>query len=147
MTGNRAAETVIGALVVATAAAFLIYAAPMAGLRGSGQTYPLAASFRSVEGIAVGTDVRLAGIRIGSVTALELDTERYEARVTVALNRGVQIPEDSDIRVSQEGLLGSSFLEITPGASDFMLAAGDEILNTQSSVSLLNLLLRFGLQE
>ncbi len=147
MTGNRAAETVIGALVVATAALFLIYAGQFAGLRGPGQSYPLAATFRSVEGVSVGTDVRLAGIKIGTVTDLGLDTERFEARVTLAIDRSVQIPEDSDIRVSQEGLLGGAFLEITPGASDFMLAAGDEILNTQSSVSLLNLLLRFGLQE
>jgi phospholipid/cholesterol/gamma-HCH transport system substrate-binding protein len=147
MTGNRAAETVIGALVVATAALFLIYAGQTADLRAPGQTYALAATFRSVEGVSVGTDVSLAGIKIGTVTGLGLDIERFEARVTLAIDRSVRIPEDSDIRVSQEGLLGSSFLEITPGASDFMLAAGDEILNTQSSVSLLNLLLRFGLQE
>jgi hypothetical protein len=69
------------------------------GLRGSGQTYPLAASFRSVEGIAVGTDVRLAGIKIGSVTALALDTESYRGAGDGRVDRGVQIPEDSDIRV------------------------------------------------
>jgi phospholipid/cholesterol/gamma-HCH transport system substrate-binding protein len=147
MTGSRATETVIGALVVATAAVFLGYVTQTTGLWGMGQTYPLAASFRSVEGVSVGTDVRLAGIKIGTVTSLALDPERFEALVTIAVDRNVPIPEDSDVRVAQEGLLGGAFLEITPGASDFMLAAGDEILNTQSSVSLLNLLLRFGLQE
>jgi phospholipid/cholesterol/gamma-HCH transport system substrate-binding protein len=147
MSSNSAAETVIGALVVLVAAGFLFYAGQSAGFRGPTQSYPLAASFRSAEGIAVGTDVRLAGIKVGTVTALALDVETYEAHVTVSIDRVVQIPEDSDIRVAQEGLLGGSFLEIMPGGSDFMLGAGDAFVNTQSSVSLLNLLLRFGLQE
>jgi phospholipid/cholesterol/gamma-HCH transport system substrate-binding protein len=144
---NTAAETAIGAIVVAAAAGFLLYASQTAGMRVEPGSYPLTASFRSVEGIAVGTDVRLAGIKIGSVTDLALDTETYQARATFTVDRTVQVPEDSDIKVSQEGLLGGSFLEITPGASDFTLAAGDEILNTQSSISLLNLLMRFGTQE
>jgi phospholipid/cholesterol/gamma-HCH transport system substrate-binding protein len=144
-TANNAAETVIGALVVMTAAGFLFYVSQTAGFRVGAQSYPLAASFRSIEGISVGSDVRLAGIKVGTVTQLVLDVETYEARVTFSMDRAVQVPEDSDIRVSQEGLLGGSFLEIMPGASDFMLSSGDEILNTQSSVSLLNLLLRFGM--
>jgi phospholipid/cholesterol/gamma-HCH transport system substrate-binding protein len=144
---NNAAETAIGALVVAAAAGFLVYAGQTTGFRMGGESYPLAANFNSVEGIAVGTDVRLAGIKIGTVTDLSLDAETFQARATFFVDRGVQIPEDSDVKVAQEGLLGGSFLEITPGASDFMLAAGDEIVNTQSSVSLLNLLLRFGFQE
>jgi phospholipid/cholesterol/gamma-HCH transport system substrate-binding protein len=147
MSGNNAAETVIGALVVAAAAIFLVYTGQTAGFRPGGNTYPLAASFQSIEGVSVGADVRLAGIKIGSVTDLSLDVETYRARVTFAIDRTVQIPEDSDIRVASEGLLGGSFLEILPGGSDFMLSAGDEILNTQGSVSLLNLLLRFGLGE
>jgi phospholipid/cholesterol/gamma-HCH transport system substrate-binding protein len=144
---NRAAETVIGAIVVAAAAGFLLYAGQTAGMRVEAGSYPLAARFRSVEGVTVGTDVRLAGIKIGSVTDLTLDTETYQARASFTVDGAVQVPEDSDIKVSQESLLGGSFLEITPGASDFMLAAGDEILNTQSSISLLNLLMRFGTQE
>lgn len=147
MSGNNAAETVIGAVVLIAAAGFLVYAGGVAGFRGEAASYPLRASFRSVEGVAVGTDVRLAGIKVGAVTDLDLDVESYEARVTFTVDRALQIPEDSDIQVSQEGLLGGGFLEITPGASDFMLSAGDEILNTQSSVSLLNLLMRFGTQQ
>ena len=57
---------------------------------------------------------------------------------------GLEIPEDSDVKIASESLLGGSFVEITPGASEFMLQAGDEIVNTQGSVSLLNLLMRFG---
>jgi phospholipid/cholesterol/gamma-HCH transport system substrate-binding protein len=140
-------ETVIGAIVVAAAGLFLLHAGQTAGMRVEAGAYTLSASFTSVEGIAVGTDVRLAGIKVGSVTALQLDPETYQARVTMAIDGTVMIPEDSDVKVSQESLLGGSFLEITPGASDFMLASGEEILNTQSSVSLLTLLMRFGTAE
>jgi phospholipid/cholesterol/gamma-HCH transport system substrate-binding protein len=144
MSANNAAETAIGAVVVLTAAGFLLYAGQSAGFRGEAGAYPLMASFRSVEGVAVGTDVRLAGIKVGTVTDLGLDLQDYQAQVTFTVEDGLEIPEDSSVIVAQEGLLGGTYLEITPGASEFMLAAGDEILDTQGSVSLLNLLMRFG---
>lgn len=141
---NSVAETVIGAVVLAAAAGFVLYAGKTRGVEISGGSYPLTASFRSAEGVAVGSDVRLAGISVGSVTGLELDPASYQARMTLTLRDGLELPEDSDVKIASESLLGGSFVEITPGASEFMLQAGDEILNTQGSVSLLNLLMRFG---
>ncbi len=144
MEKSNAAETVIGAVVIAAALGFALYATQSGGRRTLEGATPLIAQFRSAEGISVGTDVRLAGIRVGSVTGLELDPATYMARATFTVDQSVQIPEDSDVKIASEGLLGGSFVEITPGASEFMLAAGDEVMNTQSSVSLLNLLMRFG---
>lgn len=144
---NSAAETVVGGLVVAAAIGFAVYAAQSSGLQAARSSYPLVASFRSADGISVGTDVRLAGIRVGSVTELALVPETYQARATISVQQNLQIPEDSDIKVSSEGILGGNFLELTPGASEFMLASGDEIINTQGSVSLLNLLMRFGMDQ
>ena len=141
---NSVAETVIGAVVLAAAAGFVIYAGETRGVEISGGSYPLTASFRSAEGIAVGSDVRLAGISVGSVTGLALDPASYRAKATFTVRDGLEIPEDSDVKIASESLLGGSFVEITPGASEFMLQAGDEIVNTQGSVSLLNLLMRFG---
>lgn len=141
---NSAAETVIGALVLGIAGGFLLYAGQSTGMDTDGGRYTLSASFRSVEGIAVGTDVRLAGIKVGAVTGLDLDHESFRAIATFAVDDGLEIPEDSDVKIASEGLLGGSFIEITPGASEFALADGDEFLNTQGSVSLLNLLMRFG---
>lgn len=143
MAQNNAAETLIGAAVIAAAVGFALYASQVSGRQATDGGYPLTASFRSVEGVSVGTDVRLAGIRVGVVTALDLDPATYQARATFTVQRGLEIPEDSDVQIASEGLLGGSFVEITPGASEFMLAEGDEILNTQGSVSLLNLLMRF----
>jgi phospholipid/cholesterol/gamma-HCH transport system substrate-binding protein len=141
---NSIAETVIGAVVLATAAGFVFYAGETRGVQLTGESYPLTARFRSADGIAVGTDVRVAGITVGSVTELVLDPESYQAEATFTVQADLRIPEDSDAKISSEGLLGGSYLEVTPGASEFMLEPGGEVLNTQGSISLLNLLMRFG---
>ena len=141
---NSVAETVIGAVVLATAIGFVVYAGQTRGVDIGSATYPLTAKFRIAEGVSVGTDVRLAGITVGSVSGLDLDSATYQARMTMAVRGDLQIPDDSDVKISSEGLLGGSFVELTPGGSDFMLKPGDEIENTQGSVSLLDLLIRFG---
>lgn len=141
---NSVAETVIGAVVLAAAAGFVVYAGQVRGSTGGSDAYPLVARFRSAEGISVGTDVRVAGIPVGSVTELELDPKTFEAKATFTVRKTLQIPDDSDVKIASESLLGGNYVEITPGASDVTLEPGDAILNTQGSVSLLNLLMRFG---
>lgn len=140
---HSAAELAAGGVVLAGALAFGLYTVQATGLSMGGAGYELNASFRSVEGINVGSDVRLAGVKVGTVTAIDLNAETYRADTKVALNDGVQIPDDSAIVIASEGLLGGNFVEISPGGSPFYYAAGDEILDTQGSVSLLTLLLRY----
>ena len=136
-------ELAAGAGVVAVAAAFLVYASQFAdGSRGIGD-YQLTASFRSAEGVTVGTDVRLAGVSVGTVTSLDLNPETYRADATFAVDDAVLVPEDSSAAVAQEGLLGGTYIDLQPGGSPFNLEPGSEILDTQSSVSLITLLLRF----
>jgi len=141
---NSVAEAVIGAVVLATAAGFVVYAGQTRGIGGREGSIPLVANFRSAEGISVGTDVRIAGINVGSVSGLDLDPASFEAHATFAVRDDLKLPDDSDVKIASESLLGGNYVEITPGASDTLLAAGDEIVNTQGSVSLLNLLMRFG---
>jgi phospholipid/cholesterol/gamma-HCH transport system substrate-binding protein len=141
---NSVAEAVIGAVVLATAAGFVVYAGQTRGMRLSEGSFPLSASFRSAEGISVGTDVRIAGINVGSVSALDLDPASFEAKATFSVRDDLKLPDDSDVKIASESLLGGNYVEITPGGSETMLAAGDEIVNTQGSVSLLNLLMKFG---
>ena len=86
-----------------------------AGVQLAGGSYPLTASFRSAEGIAVGTDVRLAGIKVGSVSGLELDPASFEAKATFTVQGDLQLPDDSDVKIASESLLGGNFVEITPG--------------------------------
>lgn len=141
---NNAAETLIGAAVVAVAAGFLIYAGRTSGFSsGNAETYQLIANFRSAEGVSVGTDVRLAGVKVGSVSAIELNQESFQARTEFSVLQGIALPDDSEAKISTEGLLGGNFVELTPGGSEFMLEPGDEILNTQGAISFLSLMMKF----
>lgn len=140
---NNAAETIIGAVVLAAAAGFLVYAAKTTGMSGPVDSYTLKASFRSVEGISLGTDVRLAGVKIGSVTGLELNPQTFRAETSMAVRSGIELPDDSSVVIASEGLLGGNFVEIVPGGSESNVQSGDELLDTQGSVSLISLLLKF----
>ena len=136
-------EVVTGGAVVAAAAGFLIYASQFGNWTGQGGTYPLTASFRSAEGVSIGTDMRLAGVKVGTVTELDLDPETFRAVATFAVDQEIELPDDTAVVVASEGLLGGTFIEVLPGGSPFAYASGDEIIDTESSVSIISLLLKF----
>jgi len=140
---NNPIETAIGALVVMAAVGFLYYASNVVGISGPSDTYDVKASFRSAEGIALGTEVRMAGVKIGSVTGMELSPTTFRAELKVAIKKSVEIPDDSAIAVTSEGLLGGNFIEIIPGASEFPVENGGEIEDTQGSISFITLLMKF----
>ncbi len=136
-------EVIVGGAVLAAAVGFLVFAAQGAGLGTGGNSYDLRASFRSVEGVRVGTDVRLAGVKVGSITDLRLNPQTFYADATVSVQGDVELPEDSAILISSEGLLGGNFVELVPGGAVETIPPGGEILDTQGSVSLITLLMKF----
>lgn len=136
-------EVLVGGVVLAAAVGFAVFAGQATGLSQSGADYALNASFRSIEGVSVGTDVRLAGVKIGTVTDVELNPQTFRADTHFTVLQGINIPDDSAVVVSSEGLLGGNFVEIMPGGSPFSFAPGDEIEDTQGAVSLITLLLKF----
>ncbi len=143
MAGSRA-EIAAGAAVLAVAAAFAVYAAKGAGLTaGRGDSYPLTASFRAVDGISPGSDVRLAGLKVGTISALKLNPETFMADAVIDIRSDIRLPTDSAILISSEGLLGGNFVEIIPGGALENLEPGEEIEDTQGSVSLVSLLMKF----
>jgi phospholipid/cholesterol/gamma-HCH transport system substrate-binding protein len=140
---ENTSEVLAGAAVLVAAVGFLVYAGQTTGFGGGGDSYDLTASFRAVDGISVGTDVRLAGVKVGTITDLRLNPQTFYADAVVAVDKMIVLPDDSAILVSSEGLLGGNYIEIVPGGSLETLAPGDEIEDTQGSVSLVTLLLRF----
>lgn len=140
---SNAAETLIGAIVLAVAGGFLVYAANTADVGVGGSGYELVAKFRKAEGIDVGGDVRIAGVKVGSVSSMTLDPATYFAKVTFVIDRDVKIPNESAAKITSASLLGDSYIAIDPGGADLMLEPGDEILNTQSSVSVGDLIGKF----
>jgi phospholipid/cholesterol/gamma-HCH transport system substrate-binding protein len=124
-------ETLIGAVVVAAvvAALALFY---VFGHAGAGSGYEINARLSKVDGLGIGTEVRIAGIKVGSVTALDLDPKTYLVTVHMRMEDGIKVPTDSSMMINSAGLLGTPYLSITPGGDDTMIAAGGVIENTQS---------------
>jgi len=138
---NDTVETLIGAAVIAIAVIFVVFAYRSTGTADVGG-YELQAHMTRVDGVAVGTDVRLAGVKVGSVRALTLEPN-YLVDVHMDIHSGVKVPDDSSLLVTSSSLLGSSYLSISPGGSDKMLAPGGVIKNTQGALDTMGLINKF----
>ena len=132
-------ETVMGAVVLVIAAVFLFFAYSTSQVRAvSG--YPLTAKFDKIEGIREGGDVRISGIKVGSIISETLDPTTFLAIVKISVNPNVKLPDDTVAEILSSGLLGDKYLALVPGSSDKDLQAGGEIKFTQSPVSLEDLI-------
>ena len=141
-------EALIGAVVLAVAAFFLVFAFSSTDV-GAVDGYEVTATFDRVDGVNAGADVRMSGIKIGTVTKLELDPQTFLAKATLNIDRTVELPDDSSAEITTEGLLGGKYMAIVPGGSEDVIAPGGRIQFTQSSLSLEGLIgrLGFGLGE
>lgn len=136
-------EALIGLLVVIVAVWFVVFAWQRTGGGAAYDAIPVTAQFQSATGINVGTEVRIAGIKVGAVTGMKLDPKTYMATISLALNPGTRVPSDSSLAVSSEGLLGGSYLAVLPGGDPTPLKAGDTIVDTQGSLDLNSLIGQF----
>lgn len=142
MASNNTVETIMGAIVVVVAAAFLYFAYTNTS-SGSLSGYEITAKMPRVDGLATGTDVRLSGIKIGAVDALVLDPKTYLVTLHMNIRSDVQVPVDSSLMVTSSGILGGSYLSISPGGDDKMIAAGGAITNVQGAIDMMGLVGRF----
>ena len=144
MKNRSLAEMATGAVVLAVAAIFLGYAVVDSG-RGGGiaEGQVLRAKFDRIDGLSNGADVRIAGVKVGTVTASRIDPQTFSAELTLRVDRALQLPSDTSAEVASEGLLGGKYVSLVPGGSDRFLADGALITLTQGSVSLESLLGRF----
>jgi phospholipid/cholesterol/gamma-HCH transport system substrate-binding protein len=155
---ERWGETILGAIVAIVAVGFFAFAAAQAGQTGTSGGYDLTARFQRIDGISIGSDVRISGVKVGAVSAISMDPATFDARVTLSLDRaafafdrcaganappeGCGVPDESTARVASDGLLGGAYIAIEP-AGMAAIPPGGEILNTQGSVDLLTLFSSF----
>jgi len=139
---ERWGETILGAVVAVVAVGFFAFAAAQAGQNTTGAGYDLHASFQRVDGVGVGADVRISGVKVGVVRSITLDPSTYDAVLTLTVNNGVHVLDESTARIATDGLLGGAYVSIEPAGMD-PLAPGAEIPNTQGSVDLLTLFASF----
>ena len=136
------AETLTGAFVLVIALVFLAYAVAHSG-RTAGSGYTLQARFDHIDGLALGGDVRIAGVKIGTVTDERIDPKTFSAIVSFSARDDIQLPKDTGASIVSESLLGGKYISLSPGGDDANLKPGQTITITQSSVSLEELLGKF----
>ena len=142
MAQRNVTELVAGAVVLLVAAGFLGYAVAHTG-RTTISGYTLNAKFQRIDGLSVGADVRLAGVKVGTVNTTRIDLATYQAVVSFSVEPGLKLPRDSSAEITSDGLLGGRFLSLVPGGDEKMLADGGTVTITQSAVSLEQLLGKF----
>jgi phospholipid/cholesterol/gamma-HCH transport system substrate-binding protein len=131
-------ETGVGAVVLVAAASFLFYSLTAEGpSRGHG--YAISAKFGQVGALAPGANVSVAGVKVGTVTTIDLDPKTYQAIVRLDLDPKIPLPADSTAKITSDGLLGGAHITIEPGGSTENLKPGGEIANTQGAVDLFGL--------
>ena len=136
-------EAILGAVVIIVACLFLIYGAKVGDIGQNKEGYVLYAEFSEIGGLKQGDDVRISGVKVGTVTDLSLQPDTYLARVGLMVNNNVKLSTDTASRVSSESLLGGAFLAVEPGASDEFLEAGGRIVYNQDAQNLETLLGQF----
>lgn len=128
-------ETVLGAVVLIVAGLFLAFAYNTTDIRPV-TGYTVTARFNAVDGLTQGSDVRVGGVKIGSVVAQTVDMTDFRAVVRMTIRPDIRLPDDSTATVASEGLLGGKYIRIDPGASTTMLAHNGEFASTRDIISL-----------
>lgn len=136
------AETLTGALVLVVAICFLAYAVAHSG-QSTGSGYLLKAQFDHIDGLAIGGDVRIAGVKVGSVTDETINPKSFAATVSMTVRDDIHLPKDTGASIDSESLLGGKYISLSPGGDETDIKPGGTITVTQSSVSLEQLLGKF----
>jgi phospholipid/cholesterol/gamma-HCH transport system substrate-binding protein len=134
------AETGVGALVLVAAGAFLIYALGNAGGLKRAGGYDLVANFGEVGSLAPGADVKVAGVKIGTVSKIDLDPKTFLAETHLTVNDGIKLPDDSTVKITSDSLLGGQHIAIQPGGSPDNMKPGAQFQNVQGAVDLFGLI-------
>ena len=128
-------ETVLGGVVILVAGLFLVFAYLGSDVR-SVKGYKVIAKFDSIDGLSVGSDVRIGGVKIGNVVDQMIDVEDFRAVVTLVILPEVKLPVDTKASITSAGLLGTKYVKLEPGGADEKIPGGGQIQQTKSVVSL-----------
>lgn len=127
-------EGVMGAIVLLIASYFLVFAYT-SSKGGTYSGYPLVAKFDRIDGLLVGNDTRISGVKVGSITSIDIDPKTFLARVVLTVRNGLDLPIDTVAEIVSESLMGGKYIALVPGGDKKTLAPGEKIIYTQSSVS------------
>ena len=125
-------EAIVGAFVIIISVVFLFFGFSTMKIQNY-DSYNVSALFNRIDGIKIGSDIRMSGIKIGTVVSQELDNSSFEAKVLMSIDSKILIPDDSSAKITSDGLLGGNYISIEPGGSDIYLLNNEEIFFTRLS--------------
>jgi len=134
-------ETVLGAAVLLVAIVFVVFAFSTTGV-STVEGYKVQARFDNAAGVTPGTDVRMSGVKVGSVVKQKLNPKTYFAEVTLAIQENIELPTDTSARIVPDGLLGSNYVMLEPGGARETIAQGGEIQYTQGAINIVDMVSR-----
>ncbi len=133
--GRNSVEAVLGAVVLIVAVVFLSVAFNVAQVKAV-KGYEVTATFLKIGGLSSGSDVRINGIKVGTVTDRRLDPKTFDAVVTMSIAEGIKLPDDTVATIGSEGILGGKFIRLKPGTSKSHLPAGGRVAKSEDFKSL-----------
>lgn len=137
-------EIIVGLFLLAGFASFSWLAIKMGDIRFFMEdSYPVSARFISIGGLKEGALVELAGVKIGKVSDIRLDNDDYEAVVQMDINKNVRLQYDTIASIRTSGIIGDRYIKLTPGGAEDYLGPGDEIEETESAISLEELVSKY----
>jgi phospholipid/cholesterol/gamma-HCH transport system substrate-binding protein len=139
---KRSTEIAVGIFVIVGAACIVYLAVSLGGVNVFGSPYyNLSAEFDSVSGLKKGASIEIAGVQMGKVLDINLDDNR--AKVTLGILQGIQLTEDTIASIRTQGVIGDKFVKLTPGGADEVLKPGDLLIETESAISLEELISKY----
>ncbi len=132
-------ETILGAIVLLIAGMFLVFAYTNSDLRPV-EGYRVIAKFNAIDGLTVGNDVRIGGVKVGTVVDQRVDQQDYLAIVTMTIRPDIKLPKNTRVSISSDGLLGGKYVKLEPSSDEELVAAGGELMSTVDVISLEELL-------
>ena len=133
--GRGIVETLMGAIVLSVAL-FFLFIAFNTTVPSNSNGYKVYAKFLKVGGIEIGSDVRISGVNVGSITSQYLDTNTYEANLILLINQNIKLPIDTQAKIVGDGILGSKYIDLIPGKEIKVIEDGEFISNTRDYISL-----------
>ena len=129
-------EAVMGTVVLVIAGFFLTFAYTNSGYQTKNNRVGYLAKFDRVDGVVIGGDVRMSGVKIGTIREMTIEPQTFLAQLKFDVDKDLRIPNDSSAEIISDGIMGGKYLAIVPGGDSDFLKPGDYIEITQSSVSL-----------
>ena len=148
MEQNRTFEIAVGFFVIFTSIWFFLYAYnKTGGSVSASNSYTLHAKFDNVDGVAPGTEVKISGVKVGSVSSVSIDKQTFLADVVLSISNDTVLPTDTEASVASNGILGNKYIQISPGLDEQKLQPGAEIIKTRGAQSLESLISQFLLSD